>query len=43
MHPCWFSIYFFQSLSDGFVMAPHRRSNPQAVLKDKSPSFSFSA
>ncbi|MFR4770314.1 MAG: hypothetical protein ACLUAX_14110, partial [Faecalibacterium prausnitzii] len=43
MHPCWFSIYFFQSLSDGFVMAPHRRSSPQAVLKDKSPSFSFSA
>ena len=36
-------ICFFQSLSDGFVMAPHRRSSPQAVLKDKSPSFSFSA
>lgn len=32
-----------RSLSDGFVMAPHRCSSPQAVLKDKSPSFSFSA
>ena len=41
-HP-YLLLYFFQSLSDGFVMAPHRRSNPQAVLKDKSPSFSFSA
>ena len=27
-------FYFFQSLSDGFAAAPHRRSSPWAVLKD---------
>ena len=33
-------VCFFQSLSDGFVMAPHRCSSPQAVLKDRY-SFIF--
>ena len=34
------SFCFFQSLSDGFAAAPHRRSSPWAVLKDRY-SFIF--